>query len=115
VKAGFTVSLLLYAATCFTLPASFAAEPAFKMETISAKNFLAIRAALPEFERQGLNIENYRITVLELPQSPALLTVLFHDPSIPLGKTVGSPGLRPDFSVEMDKNNFRIVRSYFNR
>jgi hypothetical protein len=38
---------------------------------------------------------------------------MFHDPDIPLGKTVGSSGPRPDFEVEINKHDFRIVKENF--
>jgi hypothetical protein len=55
---------LLFTTLSLALPVSFAAEQGYKAETISATNFRAIQAALPEFERRNLNLDDYRITVL---------------------------------------------------
>lgn len=108
------VHLPLLAATVIAFPVSVVAQQIQK-ETISAMHFRAIQAAVPELERRKLNLDDYRITVFEFPKSPSSVVVLFHDPNIPLGRHYGSPGPRADFTVEIDKNSFALIKAYFNR
>jgi hypothetical protein len=80
-------------------------------ESISGRSFRAIQAAIPELERNKLGVEGYRIRVHE---SGASVFVLFGDPNAPKGLR-GSWGDRPAFSVELARDDLRIIRSQFER
>jgi hypothetical protein len=99
-------------ALCLGAPEpSRSAEPEFKAETISARSFRAIQAAIPEAERRGLNIDDYTITVTQLGSD---LVVLFLNPQH-VRESVGCPGPRPCLGVALDPRTFRVIRSSFQK
>jgi hypothetical protein len=62
---------------------------------------------MPELERRKLDVDNYRITVVETSSS---VSVLFHDPEVAPGRE-RKPGRPPDLTIELDKDDFVIIRS----
>ena len=98
--------LPLWAVLCFSiLPLSVSKSQGIHEESISARSYRAIQAAIPELERRKLDINNYRITVVE---SSASLSVLFHDPEAPPGHE-RRPGRPPGLSIGLDKVTFEII------
>ncbi len=81
------------------------------LDTIQGTNFIAVQAALPTFGRTGLDLASYRITVLGEGNS---LIVTFTDKNGPaFGR--GSPGIRPGYQVELDRNDLRVLQASFLR
>ena len=84
-------------------------------ELISGVGYRVIQAAMSEFVRNNLDISRYRITVAERGSS---YVVTFIDASVTNdapGYTRGSPGKIPSFSVELSRDDLRLIRSNFVR
>ena len=79
-------------------------------ETISARGFRAIQAAIPELERRKLKVNDYHIVVLQLEAS---LFVLFVNPEHITGGPLpkGCPGPRRCLSVELRVDDLRVIGS----
>jgi hypothetical protein len=80
-------------------------------ETISGARFPAIEAAMREFRRYGLKIDEYNIVVFEIGE---VVHVGFMNPEQSL-QSFGSTGRRKNFSVQLEKSNLRIIQSGFDR
>src|SRR5712691_10836532 len=93
---------------CFGLfPLCASKSQAIQVESISSRSYRAIQAAMPDLERRKLDVDNYRITVVETFSS---LSVLFHDPEVSPGHE-RRPGRPPNLTIELDRDNFVIIRS----
>jgi hypothetical protein len=93
---------------CFGLfPLCVSKSQGIQVEAISSRSYHAIQAAMPELERRKLDVNDYRITVVETSSS---LSVLFHDPEAPPGHE-RRPGRPPDLTIGLDKVDFAIIRS----
>jgi hypothetical protein len=75
-------------------------------ESISGRHFRAIEATLPELQKNNLNVEDYWIGVSE---SDASIVVSFGFKDAPPSYR-GSYGPKPNFYVELDKNDLRVMR-----
>jgi len=82
------------------------------LEEISGRHFLAVRAALPELERQQLNVGHYLIRVVDNPTS---FSVMFKNKDTPESWRGGSGGKWPDFSVSLSKDDLHVISSAFER
>lgn len=83
-------------------------------ETISGQGFRAIQAAVPELERHKLNSADYQITVWRQPFS--LIVLFYNAVDVAPGEVqLGCPGPRPCFSVELSKDDYRVIGSQFDR
>ena len=103
-----SLPLLLLFSSLFS-PTYVDAEPV--QETISGRGARAIQAAVPQLEQRKLSVADYaKVTVWEYESS---LIVLFGELDPSKGGR-GPPNL-PNFSVELDKGDFRVLRSQFDR
>jgi hypothetical protein len=82
-----------------------------KREGISGRNFRAIEAAMPELARLQLNVEDYWIEVVDWQES---VLVLFGTKDRP-PFTRGSFGPWPNYSVELSRDDLRVIRSQWER
>jgi hypothetical protein len=80
-------------------------------EGISGRNFRAIEAAMPELARLQLNVEDYWIEVVDWQES---VLVLFGTKDRP-PFTRGSFGPWPNYSVELSRDDLRVIRSQWER
>jgi hypothetical protein len=80
-------------------------------ESILGTDYLAIQAAMPEFEAKGLDISKYRIFVWKEDSS---IIVLFDDPNRPPGIRGSSPNLRT-FGVELRASDLKVLKANFQR
>jgi hypothetical protein len=81
------------------------------IDSISGRSVLAIRAALPEIDRVKLKLSEYRVTVAEDGSS---IYVTCSDPA--KGPEVrGGGGRMLGFTVELSKDDLRIIKSYYSR
>jgi hypothetical protein len=85
------------------------AEAHHAEEFISGRHFRAVQATLPELERNKLDVADSRIVIWE---SGTSVFVVFGDPKAPEGQ-MGSSGQKPGFSVELARDDLRIIRSDF--
>jgi hypothetical protein len=60
---------------------------------------------MPELELLKLDVDNYRITVVETFSS---VSVLFRNPEVPPGHE-RRPGRPPDVTIELNKDDFVII------
>lgn len=91
---------------CFGLfPLCVSKSQGVQVESISSRSYRAIQAAMPHLELHKLDVNNYRITVVETFSS---LSVLFHDPEVPPGHERRS-GRPPNVTIELDKDDFVII------
>ena len=67
-----------------------------------------IRAAEPEFQRRGLDLDKYKIIVTE--QNDSVVVALSRD-SVQGAR--GSTGTHPGYEVEIGKKDLRVVRSNY--
>ncbi len=81
------------------------------VESISGKGFHIIEAAIPATVPHKLNINQYRISVME---SDSSFVVLFEDPNAKPGQR-GSTAKMSSFEVELSKHGLRVIRSNFVR
>lgn len=88
-----------------------AQSPIKVIDTISGESQKAIQLALPEFSKRGLNLDGYRIVVMEVNGQ---LVVLFEDAETPPGQR-GSSGAKLGFEVALSENGSRVVRANFVR
>jgi hypothetical protein len=97
---------MLFLGSClcptFSAIADTSTEP---VEIISAAGFLAIEAALPAFHRAGLEIRDYKIFVMNTPES---IGVTFRDPKTNFQVCGNPPGMTPSFSVELRRDDLKI-------
>jgi hypothetical protein len=84
-------------------------------ESISGLGYRVIQAAMFEFVRNNLDITRYRITVAEEGSSFLVTFIDANAPNDPLGHMRGSPGKIPAFSVELGRDDLRLIRSHFVR
>ena len=82
------------------------------IETISARNFLSIQAAIVELERYKLNILDYRIRVEE-SESSIFVTFLNLGQRLPGQR--GNPGPKLELTVELSREGLKVIRSSFIR
>jgi len=81
------------------------------IDTISGTSVLAIQAALPAIGREKLKLSEYRVTVAEDGSS---IYVTCTDPA--KGPEVrGGGGRMLGFTVELSKDDLRIIKSYYSR
>jgi hypothetical protein len=80
--------------------------------SIPASGYLAIQAAMPAFNRAGLSLRGYEITVIE---ADGKIGVAFTDPRAPLGSRGTLDAMLKSFSVERRKENLKIIQSYFSK
>ncbi|WP_157961481.1 hypothetical protein [Microvirga flavescens] len=91
---------------------SVSAEEIFGKELIFASEFLAIRAALPEMERNNIkDIEGYGFFVVERENE---ISVTIGDPNSP-ESCRGQCGPKVSFTVRLSKKDLRVLGSNFNR
>ena len=104
---------VLFASIALASLPAFAHGPEDETEIISAEGVRAIQAAMPEFEREGLDISKYRVEVVRLGDTMA---VLYIDRTAPVNSRVnGSPGTIPAFGVELRRDNFEVIRAHFQK
>jgi len=72
-----------------------------------------ILAAEPEFKRRKLNLDNYKITVLEQEDSVAIS--LSSPDASEEAQGSGSVGKYPGFEVEIRKKDMKVLRSNYVR
>jgi hypothetical protein len=82
-----------------------------KREGISGRNFRAIEAAMPELARHQLNVEDYWIEVVDWQES---ILVMFGTKDRPPFWR-GSFGPKPNYSVELSRDDLRVIGSQFSR
>ncbi len=70
-----------------------------------------IRAAEPEFQRRGLDLDKYTIIVAE--QNDSVVVALKSRDSVQGAR--GSTGTHPGYEVEISKKDLRVVRSNYVR
>ena len=104
---------------CFVLVsiagASRSAESNSAHDSISGESFKIIQAAMADFERAGLSIAYYRVTV-DNTDAMSIVTFVDVDASVDQqGHVRGNSGKRPSFVVELRRNDLQIVRSNFVR
>lgn len=87
------------------------AENCPDQHSISGSVLKIILIALPEFERQSIDIETYTISVGE---DKELYYVEAFDPTKPKGYRGSQPG-RPELTVEISKAEHKIIRFHLNR
>jgi AMMECR1 domain-containing protein len=80
--------------------------------SLLGKSVLYIKAALPEIERQKLDLNLYRVTVFEENNS---VFVVLADKNASNDSVRGSPGKIPAFQVELDRDSMQILKSSFVR
>jgi hypothetical protein len=107
----YAVCFLVWAATCAFASSSTSADAQILEQSISGRQFLAIQAAIPELERNKLDVTGYQIAVSE---SGTSVFVTFDNPNRPQGY-MGCWGKLPCFSVELGKDDLRIIRAHFVR
>jgi hypothetical protein len=97
----------------WTLSIGFAMtnRPIKVIDTISGTSVLAIRAALPAFDRAKLKLAEYRVKVGEDDSS---IYVSCSDPD-KSPEFHGSRDERPELTVVLSKGDLRILKSYYNR
>lgn len=84
-------------------------------ELISAEGVRALQVAMPEFERAGLDLSEYRVEIVRFDST---LAVLFIDAAVSpeeARQVHGSPGKIPAFGVEMSRDDFQVIRAHFQR
>lgn len=81
------------------------------MDTISGSAFRAVEVAVKEFERRGLKIERYRISVTTVDHS---VVVSFQDENRKPGQRGSSPNAI-GFDVVLDKERLQIIRSSYSK
>src|SRR5262249_46544576 len=81
-------------------------RPIKVIDTISGTSVLAIRAALPAFDRAKLKLSEYRVTVAE-DDSSIYVACIDQDKS---PGEYGSRDERPELSVELSKGDLRILK-----
>lgn len=94
---------------------SFARDLEAQTELVSAEGVRALQVAMPEFERAGLDLSKYRVEILRFDST---LAVLFIDAAVSpeeARQVRGSPGKIPAFGVEMSRDDFQVIRAYFQR
>ena len=94
----------------FACMASVAAELPEKSRVPGAL-VQAIPVALKEFERTRLDVDDYEVVIYEEQQA---ILVLFLDPERKEDVLGSSPRMR-EFSVEVDRTSFKVLRSYYMR
>lgn len=91
------------------------------METITGKYFKIISEAIPEAERNGINLDLYRISVHdEVGSKDGIKThyfsVSFTDALAPEDSgRVGNPGKIPGFEVTLHPETLAVLGSHFIR
>lgn len=82
-------------------------------EIISAEGVRAIQAAMPEFEREGLDLSKYRVEVLRFGDTMA---VLFVDRTAPIDPRVyGGPAMLVAYGVELRRDTFEVIRAHYQK
>jgi hypothetical protein len=84
-------------------------------ESISGVSYRVIQAAMSEFVRKNLDITRYRITVAGEGSSYLVTFIDASAPNDPSGHMRGNPGKIPAFSVELSRDDLRLIRSNFVR
>jgi hypothetical protein len=70
-----------------------------------------VHLAEPEFQRRHLNLDNHKVVIDEEGDSVAIC--LLSNDDIPGAK--GSSGSHPDFTVEINRYDHKIIRSYYEK
>jgi hypothetical protein len=70
-----------------------------------------LRIAEPEFKRHHLNLDNYKVLIDE--NGDLVDVTLLSNDDKPGWK--GSSGSHPDFTVEINRNDLKIVRFYYDK
>ena len=73
-----------------------------------------VHIADPEFQKKGINLEHYTVSVLEDDKDTVDVLLMSLDASTD-PRVMGSSGTYPGFTVEISKANDKIVRSYYIR
>ena len=81
------------------------------IDTIAGSSQKLIQSEMPEFTRQGLSLDGYRIVVMTMNGH---YVVLFEDLSTPPGQR-GSTSKKPSFEVELSEDGARVARANFVR
>jgi hypothetical protein len=109
---GVVCIISLFALSTFGDEPSVASSTAFKeSSSILGVELKAILVALPVFEKHGMVVDGYRISLTEQNE---LLTILFDDPERSQGQR-GSTERMVSFQVQLRKNDLSIVSSNFVR
>ncbi|MEQ8266785.1 MAG: hypothetical protein RH982_06295 [Parvibaculum sp.] len=112
-KSGF-VFFLCVSVFLFPGPSS-AFDPEAETEIISAEGIRALQAAMPEFERKGLDLSRYRAEIVRFDTT---IAVIFIDRNVSPEEAryvYGSPGEVAAFGVEMNREDFQVIRAHFQK
>lgn len=105
-----TKSTLVLAAMAFVGICALAAQFGTRTE-FPGSALKWVNVAEPEFRRQHLNLDNYKVVVIEERDSMDVLLQSNDD----VKGAKGSSGTHPDFDVEIDKKDFTIIRSSYQK
>jgi hypothetical protein len=81
------------------------------VDTVSGHSLRAIQVAYASFSKRNLNLDEYKITVIELGSS---VIVLFENKE-PLPGQRGSRAANSSYEVELRKGTLELVRENFSR
>lgn len=93
---------------------AFATEPHQDLkviDTVSGHSLRAIQVAQASFNRKKLNLDEYKITVMEIGSS---VIVLYEDKKALAGQR-GSGTAKASYEVELRKGTLELVRENFSR
>ena len=83
------------------------------IDNIAGTSQRLIQVAMPEFERKGLQLDEYRVVVMRVNDH---YVVAFEDANTNATETNrGSPLSRLSFEVEIDATGTRVVKAHFSR
>ena len=82
-----------------------------KIHSIPGNTLKIIQAAMPEFQKRGLELDKCLITVVE---DGPFFVVIFDDPNRPPYLVGRAPNF-PTFEVELSKSSLKVTRAYYAR
>ncbi len=98
----------------FTLGPLIRGEAKVKeMESILGSNLLYIQAAIPEIENKKVDLNLYRLSVIE---EADFITIVLLDKNASRGSsTRGNPGKVPGIEIQLDRKSKKILKSNYVR
>jgi len=81
------------------------------IDSLAGTSQRLVQVAMPEFEREGLHLDEYRIVIMRLNDH---YVVVFEDANAPSSQR-GSPSGRLGFEVEIDATGKRVLSTHFSR
>lgn len=81
------------------------------VDRVSGHSLRAIQVAQSSFNNRGLNLDDYKVTVMEIGSS---VIVLYEDKDTRAGQR-GSSTSKPSYEVELRNGSLELIRENFSR